>query len=172
MYGLFKWFDELDLSLWKTKDNEDEEPIRIPFKFSYAMGLNFEVLEKFVDAYQKALKKDKDYPEYLKRERDLNERHAKRDEKGKAERTPRGGYVIADPELYGKEFLELREEFKESLEAREEFLAEPETVELYTVDPAHVPEILSPPQIRILIPMIRPKEITEKEKENEQEKEK
>lgn len=159
MFGVFKWFDDVDLSLWKTRENEEAEPIRIPFKFSYAMGLNFPTFERFKDAFQKAMRKDVDHAAYVEDETELNVRLSEKKENRKPVRTPRGGYVIEDPDKYGEEFLALQEKHKEAIERRADFLAETESVEIYTVDPDDVPDILSPPQVRILIPMIRPKEL-------------
>jgi hypothetical protein len=147
LFGLVKWFDDLELP---------EGAPKIPFKFSYALGMNFSTLEARSKAFAVWSKKDPDYQAYLKEETALNVKHSEKDERGRPKRSKRGGYLIDDPEKYGEEFLELREKFKTAIDARDEFLSEIEEVELYTVDPDIVEEVefLTPPQVRILIPMI------------------
>lgn len=128
--------------------------IRVPFKFSYALAVNFSALEPIAKAISKSGQADPDFAAYVKDESDLNLTHAEKDERGKPKRTERGGFSIADPSAYSEAFVALREKHKDAIARREAFLAEEVEVELYQAPGDLTPEFLTPNAIRVLLPML------------------
>jgi len=127
---------------------------RVPFKFSYALAVNFSALEPIAKAIAKSAQTDPEFSAYLKEEADLNIQHAEKDERGKPKRTERGGFSIKDPSAYSEAFVALREQRKDAIARREAFLAEEIEVELYQAPGELVPEFLTPNAVRVLLPMI------------------
>ncbi len=109
----------------KRVDDPEMEP-----KVNYAVSRNIKLLEPIVDAIRSIADPKKEFKDYVKKQQDINVKHAKKDEKGDpktyieeiAGGRGRSVYDIPgknDPNSsYSKEMKKLSDEYKDAIEKR------------------------------------------------------
>jgi recombinational DNA repair protein RecR len=134
------------------------------FKFAYTMAKNKKAIETEIQAFNELLKADNKFLEYENKRIDLCNKHAKKDEDGKAIMIKEGNserFDIENEDKFNKDFSKLKVEFKSAIEARDEqikkfneFMLEDSTVELRKVDEDDVPEEITSAQLNSIIDLI------------------
>lgn len=92
-------------------------------KFAYGINKNRKAIERELETLQEAIKASDKYTEYDKKRIELCEKHAVKDDNGKA-KMENNEYVITDKDAFDKEIDTLRAKYKDAIDEREAQLKE------------------------------------------------
>lgn len=144
-------------------------------RWSYVIAKNITLLTPEIQALQKAYSAHDEFLNYEKKREELAKKHAVKRE-GKYETVIVGGveeYVIKDRKAFDKEYEHLKEQHIDEIVKRTDQLKDFEglleqTVELslVTLHPDHIPQEITPSQLKTIMLIIDEKTKVDKSKSN------